>query len=126
MDGRISPQSFSKKRILDKTVHGLMQKVEVGEIKEFTEQYPNSMPTKIRVKMIGGEEYSARVDYPKGHPQRPLTDRDLELKFHALAARRLGGAKVARLIDMVWNLDTLKDVRTLVTAMPEIHERERS
>ena len=123
LDGRISPQSFSKKRIEDKTVHDLMQKVEIGEIKEFTEQYPNSMPTKIRVKMFEGEAYSSMVDYPQGHPKRALSDRDLELKFYDLVPHKIERAKASKLIDRIWKLETLKDVGTLVAAMPVINQR---
>ncbi|GJL54036.1 MAG: propanediol utilization protein [Nitrospirales bacterium] len=123
LDGTISPQSFSPKRIREKSLYDLIQKVEVREVKEFTEAYPNSMPNNIQVKMIGGEEYSAVVEYPSGHPQRPLSDRELELKFHAIAVRKLERGKVLKLIDMVWTLETLKDVRALIAAMPAVSGR---
>ena len=123
MDGRLSPQSFSNKRLQDQTLHHLMQKVKVEEVKEFTELYPNAMPTNIRVRMRGGQVFSSRVDYPQGHPRRPLSDGDLELKLYSLADRKIDRGKVKGLIERVWELETLKNVGTLSAAMPEVSQR---
>jgi len=118
VDGKISPQSFARKRFEDKTLLALMQKVKIEEIKEFTEQYPGAMPTKIVVRMMGGKEFAAQVDHPRGHPRRPLSDRDLEQKFYALTARKVRRSDATRLIQQVWELEQFKDIKTFIRALP--------
>lgn len=113
LDGVISPQSFTLKRLKDPTLHNLIQKVRVTAVKELTDRYPDAMPNRVRVRSKGGREYTSQVDHPVGHPQRPLSDDALEEKFYRLARPRLGLQKARRLVDRIWNLEQLKDVRTL-------------
>ena len=96
----------------------LMQTVKIKEVKSFTEQYPGAMPTKIVVRMRGGKKFTAQVDHPSGHPKRPLSDHDLEVKFHSLADRKIGEKEVTRFIQQIWAFERLNDVKTFITAMP--------
>ena len=117
-DGKISPQSFTRKRFEDKAMLALMQKVKIEEIKDFTEQYPDAMPTKIVVRMMGGKEFTAQVDHPRGHPRRPLSDRDLEQKFYSLTARKMKRSDATGLLQQVWELEQVKDINTFIRALP--------
>jgi 2-methylcitrate dehydratase PrpD len=60
-----------------------------------------------------GAHHRIAVAAARGSASRPLTDRELEQKFEALAAARLkdGGR---RLIDAVWALDKLEDASTIL------------
>jgi len=117
-DGKITPQSFSRKRFEDQAMLALMQTVKIKEVKSFTEQYPCAMPTKIVVRMRGGKKFTAQVDHPSGHPRRPLSDHDLEVKFHLLADRKIGEREVTRFMQRIWELERLNDVKMFVAAMP--------
>ena len=118
LDGKITPQSFGKRRLTDHTLNEFMQKVTIYEVKEFTERYPVAMPTTIRVTLLNGRHYDSQVDYPKGHPCRPMTDQDIESKFHALADRKMGHDHANKIIELVWKLDTLRNVEILTKALP--------
>jgi len=54
------------------------------------------------------------VDYPLGHPRHPMSDRDVEDKFRRLAAGQVDGVRARKVIDLIWRLDQLKDIRTLM------------
>jgi 2-methylcitrate dehydratase PrpD len=59
------------------------------------------------------------VKHAIGSLERPMTDRDLEGKFHTLADPVIGKAKADALIDACWKLGEAKDVRLLTeTARP--------
>ncbi len=122
-DGKISPQSFSRYRLKDAVLLNLMQKVRIEEVKDFSERYPDVMPTKIELTMMDGMTFTAQVDHPKGHPRRPLSDRELELKFQKLTSRKIGRKDMTKVIQTVWALDRLKDVTALVAALPVMDER---
>jgi 2-methylcitrate dehydratase PrpD len=53
------------------------------------------------------------VEHAIGSLERPMTDANLEEKFHGLADPVLGGAKVGKLIEACWKLGTAKDVRAV-------------
>ncbi len=117
-DGKITPQSFSHRRLKDPILLDLMQKIRVEEIKDFSGRYPEAMSTKIDVHMIDGKTFTAQVDHPRGHPRRPLSDHELEIKFHELTSRKISRKARTKLIQTVWELDHLKDVNALVAALP--------
>jgi 2-methylcitrate dehydratase PrpD len=59
------------------------------------------------------------VKHAIGSLERPMSDRDLEGKFHTLADPVIGKAKADALIDACWKLGDAKDVRQLTeTARP--------
>ena len=45
---------------------------------------------------------------PLGHPGKPMSNEEVEDKVRRLASRRVGRARVDRLIDYVWNLEGRK------------------
>jgi 2-methylcitrate dehydratase len=118
VDGKISPQSFSRSRLNDTVLVDLMQKIGVEEVKDFSERYPEAIPAKVDIHMIDGKTFTAQIDHPRGHPRRPLSDHDLEKKFYELTSRNITRKDQAKLIQTVWELDHLKDVKALVAAMP--------
>ena len=122
-DGEIAPRSFSPHRLNDTVLLNLMQKIRVEEVKEFSERYPDAMANRIDVTLMDGRTFTAQIDHPKGHPRRPLTDRELELKFQKLSSRKIGRKDITNVIQTVWELDRLKDVNVLVSALPVMDRR---
>jgi len=122
-DGKISPQSFSRHRLKDPVRLDLMQKIRVEEIKDFSERYPEAMSTKIDACLVDGKTFTAQIDHPRGHPRRPLSDQDLEIKFQELTSRNISRKDRTKLIQTVWELDHLKDVKLLVAAMPVMEQQ---
>ena len=61
-----------------------------------------------------GNNYVKQVDYPLGHPQHRMSDREVEDKFRRLATGKLDRARMNKVIDVVWKLDRLKDVGVLM------------
>jgi 2-methylcitrate dehydratase len=54
------------------------------------------------------------VDYPKGDPRNPLSDREIEEKFEALAGPVLTPARQAKVKEAVWGLDKLRSITELM------------
>jgi len=54
------------------------------------------------------------VEHAIGSLERPMTDADLERKFHSLADHTIGAAKSKALIEACWKLGQAKDVKALV------------
>ena len=118
IDGKVAPPSFSPSRMKDKTLQDLIQKIRVVENKIFTARYPAAMPTRIQLTMVDGQKLAAQVDHPKGHPRRPLSDEDIEEKFHSLADRRIGKFKANQLIQQIWELEHYREMGNWIAKLP--------
>jgi 2-methylcitrate dehydratase len=114
LDGKVTLHSFDVKRLTDPALHELMQKVRVVPQPEFVGRYPQAMPTRITVRTRAGKDYVKQIDYPLGHPKNRMSDHDVEYKFHRLAAGKLDRARMKKVIDLVWQLDRVKDISILM------------
>ena len=114
LDGTVTLRSFDAKRLGDPVLQGVMQKTRVVEEEGFSAWYPEAMPTRLAIKTAGGKEYVKQVDFPLGHPRNPMSDREVEEKFRALAGGKLDRVKAGKVIDLVWNLDRVKDIGVLM------------
>ncbi len=117
LDGRVTLQSFSEKRLGDPTLHELMKKIRVVREAEFVDRYPETMPTRLTARTPAGRSYMKQVDIPLGHPRHRMSDREVEDKFRRLASGRLDRSRIAELLDLVWALDQAKDLGKLITLL---------
>lgn len=60
-----------------------------------------------------GRRVRVFVEHAIGSLERPMSDKDLEGKFHALADPVIGKAKSDSLVEACWTLGEAKDVKTL-------------
>jgi 2-methylcitrate dehydratase PrpD len=60
-----------------------------------------------------GRKVHVRVDHAIGSLERPMTDRDLEGKFHGLADPVIGAKKASELIAACWKAGEARDLRAL-------------
>jgi 2-methylcitrate dehydratase len=113
-DGTVTWRSFGEKRLADPALHALMQKIRVVATPEFVGRYPQAMPTRVTVRTASGQVSQQQVDYPLGHPSHAMSDREVEDKFRRLATGKLGQARAAKTIALIWKLETVKDVSTMM------------
>ena len=67
-----------------------MARVHLREDPEFTKEYPAKWNCRITAETFSGERHQMHVTYPKGHPENPFTDREVEEKFLSLAEPLIG------------------------------------
>ena len=61
-----------------------------------------------------GRKYTAEVNAPKGYPENPVTDEELEAKFrHNATFSALRGDKVEGAIEMLYGLEKVEDITEL-------------
>lgn len=113
LDGEVTRASFADSRLPDPAVAALMRKVKVAEDRALSDLYPESAPGRVTIAMQSGETHASEVRYPAGHEKNSMSDRDIERKFNELAAERLERAQREQLLETLWQLDRVTDVRTL-------------
>lgn len=117
LDGTVTLRSFEQKRMDDPILQALMRKVSVVQQPEFIGRYPAAMPTRLTVTTKSRKEYVTQQDYPLGHPRRAMSDREVEEKFSLLTAGQLGPAQARKIIDVMWDLDSVKDVSAVMSLL---------
>lgn len=83
--GRAGLAEFTKEAIQDASVRGLMAVACPTVSQEHEDRYPSQWPASVSVSLDDGSTISATVTQPKGDPENPLTDEELDDKFRLLA-----------------------------------------
>ncbi len=98
---------FSKDCIKDLRVQELISKTQIVSSDNLTILVPEKRPAILSVSTINNMVFTERVDYPKGEPENPITDNELQEKFTALAI--FGGydrEKTKIIIDIINDFET--------------------
>jgi 2-methylcitrate dehydratase len=114
VDRQVTPQQFTADKISNPAIRAQLKKVEVVADAEVEKDFPRLQRVIVTVHTKDGRKLESRLDFPKGDPRNPLTDREVEEKFDALAVPVLSPAARERLKDAVWKLDELASVGELM------------
>lgn len=76
---------YNEDNLDDYWIKNLTQKVRVVEDENLTVQSPAVRGARVSICLKNGEEFEATCLYPKGEPENPLTQEELENKFRGLA-----------------------------------------
>ncbi|MBI3865011.1 MAG: MmgE/PrpD family protein [Planctomycetia bacterium] len=114
MDGDVTLDSFSDQRLRDEQLLALVAKIKVHRDPALTARYPRGIPNRLELTMNDGTRLVAENEFPRGHDQNPMTDAEVESKFHLMAAGRIDAAHEKKILDLCWRLDELPDVGELL------------
>jgi 2-methylcitrate dehydratase len=64
-----------------------------------------------------GRTYQMRIDIPHGLGNDPLSDRELEDKFRAMALKYMKEQQIQKIFETLWNVERLDDIRKLMRLM---------
>lgn len=111
LKGKVDNSTYSAKNLYDKSNLAFIEKVKVAEDANLTAMYPDrGMPNRITVRVTGGEETTAQVDVPRGHPRNPMSKEEIEEKFIGLTVRHLGERQARKALRRLWKLEEERDV----------------
>jgi 2-methylcitrate dehydratase PrpD len=113
--GKAGLDEFTNQFITNEVIQTITGKVSVSDVDEFTALCPQKRVAEVMVCSKNGV-YSKRVDYPKGEPENPLSQQELEDKFRGLAM--FGGLtkeECDEVINEVWKEEfDLKKIMNIV------------
>ncbi len=90
---------YNEDNLNDYWIKNLTCKVSVIEDENLTDQSPAVRGARVVIYLKNGEEYEAPCLYPKGEPEHPLTQEELESKFRGLAM--YGGIALAECDEVI-------------------------
>jgi 2-methylcitrate dehydratase len=118
-DRQVTPAQFTDAKIMDPIIRAQLRKVEVVADAEIEKLFPKLQRVIVTITTTEGKQFTKQVDYPKGDPRNPLTDREIEEKFAALAGPVLSPARQAKVKDTVWGLDKLDSSAKLMALLQQ-------
>ncbi|MBI2303517.1 MAG: MmgE/PrpD family protein [Chloroflexi bacterium] len=83
--GGAGVDQFSEESIRDESILRLAQKVTVVVNAEMEKRYPGERGANLEIRTRGGGVYRHTVLLPRGEPENPASDADVEAKFYANA-----------------------------------------
>ncbi|ACX76248.1 MmgE/PrpD family protein [Fibrobacter succinogenes subsp. succinogenes S85] len=113
--GNAGLNEFSKANVADQRILDIAQKIDVVADDEFTALCPQRRAALVDVKTKTGL-FSARIDYPKGEPENPLTPEEFRQKIEGLMSFAGYSKDVCeKLIDIVYRPEfTIDEVINLL------------
>jgi 2-methylcitrate dehydratase len=118
---QVTPLQFTREKIMDPAIRAQLNKIVVVADPEIEKVFPALQRVVVTIRTTDGREFSKQLDYPKGDPRNPLTDKEIEEKFEALAGPVMTPTAQRRAMDAIWNLEK----QTSVTELMKLFRADR-
>lgn len=114
VDRQVTPAQFTQEKIMNPEIRAQLNKIEVKADPEIEKLFPRLQRARVTIRTVDGRDLTRQADYPGGDPRQPLTDPEVEEKYHSLADPVLtpGGAERAKAA--IWSLDKLPSITGLM------------
>ena len=86
VDGQVGVAQFEPERITDPALHPLMDRVSCVHDPALDDRYPAQWPAWVRAETTAGTQLQSSVEHPRGDPENPLSDAELDRKVADLTA----------------------------------------
>jgi len=119
LDGKLTLDQYDGERWMAPDVCRLIDKVSLQVSEDAASAAPDSMPSRLRVRLKGGEIIATECLYPPGHsyPGRGLGEAVVEQKFREFSKKVLAHGLQDQAIAEVLAIDRAKDIRRLMTTV---------
>lgn len=105
-------KEFQLSRIRSDDVKAMMEKVEWVVNPGLDRTFPKQWGATAEVYTGDGRRFSAKIDYPKGDPENPLSWEELIEKFHNLSSRFMSRKRRNQIVDQVRHLEKIQNLKT--------------
>jgi 2-methylcitrate dehydratase PrpD len=106
-------QTYNEEAISNAEVLTLMQRVSVREDPALTAMLPEYIPNRVTVRLTTGRTLTEEVLDAPGGARVPVTDAQLEDKFHGLVRPFASDAQRASILSHAWGIEKLPDLAPL-------------
>lgn len=115
--GRVDLASFSEAQRGNPAIAADAAKVSVRLDDDCVAGYPKQGPARVTLRLRDGRTLTTYVADPKGCPEVPMSDAEIQAKFRMSAQGRLPAAALDRALPMAWNLEASPGLRALFDAL---------
>lgn len=109
---RIGPAEVSDAHLHDPAILDLARKVRVSVDDTLNRQFPAKTMARVAIHTSRGD-FQTTIEYPRGNPENPLSNAELEAKFRLLTQDLISAERSQKLRSAVLDLPEAKDVLAL-------------
>jgi 2-methylcitrate dehydratase len=113
-EGKVGPESGHPENFTDPVILDLIEKIQV---EAFTRGPDISFEGAAEITTKDGRNFEKHVACAHGFGNDPLTDLELEYKFQEFAGKYISENQIRQIIETVWNIEKLDDIRNLTRLM---------
>jgi 2-methylcitrate dehydratase PrpD len=106
---RIGPSEVSDAHIHDSAILRLARKVRISVDEGFDREFPAKTMARVTIRTPRGA-FRTTIEYPRGNPENPLSDADLDAKFRLLTQDLIDETRSRKLRAAILDLPDAKDV----------------
>jgi len=114
VDRQVTPVQFKNEKIMDPRIREQLHKVKVVADAEIEKLFPALQRVHVTIRTTEGKEFTKQLDYPKGDPRNPLSDKEIADKFEALAGPVMSKDARRKAIEAIWKLEKQQSVTELM------------
>lgn len=111
--GQFGPEQLLNSSINNPEIINLSKKVHVIADDELNKIYPDKTASRVEISLKSGKKLIQQVDIPKGDPRNPMNLQEIIAKMQLFSSKP--EAECAKIADTAMNIETMKDIRRLVT-----------
>lgn len=111
--GSIKVEYFENPYLHDPELLALVARIECSVSEEANRREPEAMLCDFDLHLKDGGREEFRVEYHRGHPKNPMSDAEIEEKFRTLVSDQMPDSQADDLLDFIWNIDQVDDIRKL-------------
>ncbi|QQK74985.1 MmgE/PrpD family protein [Salicibibacter cibarius] len=115
--GTVEPYHVSEDHLNNEDIHHMAKKIRITQVDELEKDFPEKRPARLKVKMNDGKVFEKEVHIVKGDAENPLSLEDLIVKFEMCTKDHIADNRRLKIIDMVLNLEKLKDIKELTSLL---------
>ncbi|MGF1735427.1 MmgE/PrpD family protein [Photobacterium satsumensis] len=105
--GGVGGAEFDDAKVQDERIQALMARIQMRVDPELEKLgFIGTAPVKIWVTLTSGETLSIANDLAKGNPEKPLSTQDIEKKFTACVAAKVGEGKCRQWLALLAQFET--------------------
>jgi 2-methylcitrate dehydratase PrpD len=117
LQGKATLDEYTLENVKSFQVKELMDRIHCVEDPELEKEYPQKWPASVNLVTKDGKQFSARIDYPKGDPENPLTWDELIDKFKNLISPVFSSEKQNEIITRVKSLEKGEDINNFLNIL---------
>ncbi|MEM3112729.1 MAG: MmgE/PrpD family protein [Candidatus Anstonellales archaeon] len=110
LHGKAGLGEFQISRIRSQDVKAMMKRVECSVNPELDQAFPKQWGATAEIFTNDGKRYFAKIEYPRGDPENPLSWEEIIEKFHDLSGRFWGKKRRTKIIAEVRYLEKIQDM----------------
>ncbi len=117
VDRKITPQQFTKEKIMNHAIRSMLNKVEVVGDNKIESVFPKLKAAEVEISLNDGRSFSKWVDYPKGDYRSPMSREELWIKFSSLSDPVVSRSRQQEIGDKIWHLEQVAGIGELMALM---------